>query len=193
MAGFSMCPACRREYEDPADRRFHAQPIACHACGPKLSLARADGRVMTLDSLTALDEADAACTLIKRGHILAVQGLGGYQLACDATQAQVVERLRLLKRRERKPFALMARDVAVIRIHAHVSEEEEALLHGAAAPIVLLERARHAGRRAPAQPRRLPMRWPRDSMRWDSCSRTRLSTICCCAASTGRSSSPAAI
>lgn len=141
MAGFSMCPACRREYEDPADRRFHAQPIACHACGPKLSLARADGRVMTLDSLTALDEADAACTLIKRGHILAVQGLGGYQLACDATQAQVVERLRLLKRRERKPFALMARDVAVIRIHAHVSEEEEALLAGAAAPIVLLERA----------------------------------------------------
>ncbi len=140
MAGFAMCPACAREYADPADRRFHAQPIACHVCGPKLTLARADGRAMTLEALTALDEADAACTLLQRGHILAIQGLGGYQLACDATQSDVVARLRLLKRRERKPFALMARDLAVIRDHARVSDAGAALLASASAPIVLLQR-----------------------------------------------------
>jgi hydrogenase maturation protein HypF len=141
MAGFTMCPACAAEYEDPADRRFHAQPIACHICGPKLGLARGDGRPMTLEALSALDEADAACTLLQRGHILAIQGLGGYQLACDATQADVVARLRRLKRRERKPFALMARDLAVIRHHAQVSDAEAALLKSSRAPIVLLQRA----------------------------------------------------
>jgi hydrogenase maturation protein HypF len=141
MAGFSMCADCAAEYADPSNRRFHAQPIACHVCGPKLTLARADGLAMTLDALTALDEADAACTLLQRGNILAIQGLGGYQLACDATQPDAVLRLRRLKRRERKPFALMARDLAVIRRHAQVSQAEEALLTSAAAPIVLLQRA----------------------------------------------------
>lgn len=141
MAGFAMCPACAAEYHDPADRRFHAQPIACHVCGPKLVLGRSDGRAMTLESLSALDDADAACTLLQRGHILAIQGLGGYQLACDATQPDAVARLRRLKRRERKPFALMARDLAAIREHAQVSDLEAALLAGAAAPIVLLRRA----------------------------------------------------
>jgi len=144
MAGFAMCAACAAEYHDPADRRFHAQPIACHACGPKLSLARADGRVMTLESLSALDEADAACSLLQRGHILAIQGMGGYQLACDATQQPVVARLRRLKRRERKPFALMARDLSVICRYAHVGESAAALLAAAAAPIVLLPRSRQS-------------------------------------------------
>jgi hydrogenase maturation protein HypF len=140
MAEFALCAACAAEYHDPADRRFHAQPIACHVCGPKLELARADGRAMTLDSLSALDAADAACTLLQRGSILAIQGLGGYQLACDATHADAVERLRRLKRRERKPFAMMARDLGVIHRHARVSDAEAALLAGAAAPIVLLQR-----------------------------------------------------
>ena len=138
MASFSMCPACAAEYRDPADRRFHAQPIACHVCGPKLKLVRADGRALILEALSALDEADAACTLLQRGHILAIQGLGGYQLACDATQPSVVARLRSLKRRECKPFALMARDAAVVRRYAELSEVEATLLAGAAAPIVLL-------------------------------------------------------
>jgi hydrogenase maturation protein HypF len=141
MAEFAMCPACAAEYHDPANRRFHAQPIACHVCGPTLSLVRTDGRAMTLDALSALDAADAACTLLQRGHILAIQGLGGYQLACDATQPDAVARLRQLKRRERKPFALMARDLTVIRRHARVSDAEAALLASAAAPIVLLARA----------------------------------------------------
>jgi hydrogenase maturation protein HypF len=140
MAAFKMCADCAAEYENPADRRFHAQPIGCHVCGPKLSLARADDRVMTLESLTALDEADAACTLLQRGQILAIQGLGGYQLACDATQPAVVVRLRAFKQRERKPFALMARDLLVIRAYAEVNDAEATLLAGAAAPIVLLQR-----------------------------------------------------
>ena len=144
MTQFAMCPACAAEYHDPSNRRFHAQPIACHVCGPTLTLCRADGRPMTLEALSALDAADAACTLLQRGHILAIQGLGGYQLACDATQPEAVARLRQLKRRERKPFALMARDVEVIRRHARLTDEEAALLATPAAPIVLLPRGEAA-------------------------------------------------
>ncbi len=140
MAGFAMCAACEAEYHDPADRRFHAQPIACHVCGPKLRLVRADGHAMTLEAFSALDAVDAACTLLQRGHVIAIQGLGGYQLACDATQNDAVSRLRRLKQRERKPFALMARDLEVVRRYAVVSDAEAALLGSAAAPIVLLQR-----------------------------------------------------
>jgi hydrogenase maturation protein HypF len=140
MASFALCPDCQAEYADPADRRFHAQPIACQVCGPKLRLARADGGPIALASLW-MDEADAACTLLQRGHILAIQGLGGYQLACDATVADAVQRLRAGKRRERKPFALMARDLDVIGRYACVDETEAALLRSPAAPIVLLQRA----------------------------------------------------
>ena len=141
MASFALCPACQAEYADPADRRFHAQPIACHVCGPKLTLARADRRSIALESLSMLDEADAACTLLQRGHVIAIEGLGGYQLACDATAPDAVQRLRTGKRRERKPFALMARDLEVIGRYACVDDAEAALLRSAAAPIVLLQRA----------------------------------------------------
>ncbi len=143
MSGYPMCPACRAEYESPADRRFHAQPIACHACGPKLTLKRLDGRAFTIDTYTFLDDCDAAGTLLARGHIVAIKGLGGYQLACDATQHDAVARLRGLKRRERKPFALMAADVAAVRAWCEVDAAEAALLQSPAAPIVLL--ARRAG------------------------------------------------
>jgi len=94
-----------------------------------------------LDALTALDAVDAACTLLQRGQILAIQGLGGYQLACDATQADVVARLRERKRRDRKPFALMARDVTSIGRHAVLTDVEAALLASPPAPIVILRRA----------------------------------------------------
>ena len=140
MAGFSLCPACAAEYSNPADRRFHAQPIACHVCGPRLSLVRTDERAIALDALTFLDEADAACTLLQKGHIVAIQGIGGYQLACDATSVEAVASLRLGKQRERKPFALMARDVKVIRRYCDVSDAELDLLTSAAAPIVVLDR-----------------------------------------------------
>lgn len=140
MAGYALCAACQAEYAAPADRRFHAQPIACHVCGPRLTLQRMDGRAFTIDSYTFLDDCDAAGTLLAKGHLVAIKGLGGYQLACDATQPAAVARLRALKRREAKPFALMAADVAAVRAWCEVSEIEAQALQGAAAPIVLLKR-----------------------------------------------------
>ncbi|ULA62446.1 MAG: Carbamoyltransferase HypF [Nitrospira sp.] len=139
MADFSMCADCEAEYRDPVDRRFHAQPIACHACGPKAWLERADGKPIAFDVFSMLDAVDAACTLLQRGHILAIKGLGGFQLACDATQEGAVARLRRLKAREGKPFALMARDLTVARRYCQITETEEALLQSPAAPIVLLQ------------------------------------------------------
>ncbi|MEO6624673.1 MAG: carbamoyltransferase HypF, partial [Burkholderiaceae bacterium] len=139
METFGMCPACRAEYDDPADRRFHAQPIACHACGPRAWLERSDGAAIALDALTTLDAVDAVCSLLQRGEIVAIKGLGGFQLACDATQEPVVVRLRERKQRERKPFALMARDTGIVRQVCALSVEEETLLHSPAGPIVLLD------------------------------------------------------
>lgn len=146
MAGYTMCAACRAEYEAPADRRFHAQPIACHVCGPKVGLKRVDGRAFTIDSYTFLDDCDAAGTLLARGQIVAIKGLGGYQLACDATQPEAVARLRELKRRERKPFALMAANLDAVRAWCHVGDAEARALSSSAAPIVVLRRRRDAAR-----------------------------------------------
>ena len=138
MREFTLCAQCRAEYDDPADRRFHAQPIACHACGPRAWLERADRAAIAIDSLTPLDVTDAVGTLLIRGHIVAIKGLGGFQLACDARNEAAVNRLRELKQRMRKPFALMARDVDVIRRYCDVSNTEDALLASAAAPIVIM-------------------------------------------------------
>lgn len=138
LACFPLCPSCAAEYFDPQDRRFHAEASACHACGPKAWIERCDGKAMAVHAYTMMDDVDAACTLLLRGHIVAIKGLGGFQLACDATQEAAVTRLRKLKRRGAKPFALMARDVDVIRRYAAVNDEELALLTSSAAPIVLL-------------------------------------------------------
>jgi hydrogenase maturation protein HypF len=129
MARFPLCSACRGEYRNPADRRFHAEAIACPACGPRASLVPA---------VSSNDAIEAAAILLRRGLIVAVKGLGGYQLACDATIAAAVSRLRDAKHRETKPFALMARDLDVIRRYCAVSPEEARLLASPAAPIVLL-------------------------------------------------------
>jgi hydrogenase maturation protein HypF len=155
MAKFSMCPACAAEYENPEDRRFHAQPNACHACGPRVTLARSDERALALDALTFLDETDAGCTLLQRDFIVAIQGIGGYQLGCDATSAIAVSRLRAGKQRERKPFALMARDLDVIRSYCTVNDMEAELIRSPAAPIVLLERAPNLMSRSSPRPREL--------------------------------------
>jgi len=138
MAPFPMCGACALEYRDPADRRFHAEAIACHACGPRARLIRFDGRAESVDQHSTLDEVDAAGALLRKGEIIAVKGLGGFHLACDATNAEAVARLRRLKRRERKPFALMAAHLEIIRRYCRVDAAEERLMGGAAAPIVLL-------------------------------------------------------
>ncbi|MDP3224817.1 MAG: carbamoyltransferase HypF [Rubrivivax sp.] len=149
MAGYALCADCQAEYDTPADRRFHAQPIACHVCGPKLTLKRMDGRAFTIDSYTFLDDCDAAGTLLAKGYIVAIKGVGGYQLACDATQPAAIERLRQLKRREAKPFALMAANVEAVRVWCQVSEAEAQALQGPAAPIVLLARRNDLPRTAP--------------------------------------------
>ncbi|RSS81925.1 carbamoyltransferase HypF [Streptomyces sp. WAC06614] len=136
MAGFPLCPDCAREYADPADRRFHAQPVACPACGPRLRLLT--GRPPR--EHPAPDPITEARRLLAAGAVLAVKGLGGYHLACDATRADTVAELRRRKGRGDKPFALMAPDLAAVERLAHVGAEERALLTGADRPVVLLRR-----------------------------------------------------
>lgn len=138
MVGFPMCAACAAEYGDPADRRFHAEPIACYACGPKVELRRSDGRAFAVETLTMLDAVDAVATLISRGEIVALKGLGGFHLLCDATNAGVVERLRARKRRPHKPFALMVRDLEVAERWFALGAAERAVLGHPAAPIALV-------------------------------------------------------
>jgi len=139
MAAFTMCPSCQREYDSPADRRFHAQPNACPACGPRAWLEAGDGRQIETD-----DPVATASDLLKNGNILAIKGIGGFHLAADATSQEAVASLRERKRRQAKPFALMARDMDVIRRYCDVSEQEAALLRDTTAPIVLLRRKAEA-------------------------------------------------
>jgi hydrogenase maturation protein HypF len=124
MDAFELCPDCRREYDDPTDRRFHAEPTACPACGPRLSMP--------------LEE---AVSLLRSGAIVAVKGLGGYHLACDALDEDAVARLRARKQREQKPFALMAADPCTL---AEASTAELELLRSRERPIVLLRRGSDA-------------------------------------------------
>jgi hydrogenase maturation protein HypF len=136
MAVFPMCADCEREYRDPADRRFHAQPNACPVCGPRVWLQGARGRDA---ALAGRDAVGAASRLLAEGKILAIKGIGGFHLACDASDEEAVRRLRQRKRRYRKPFALMARDLAVIRRYCQPDDQEDRLLQSTAAPVVLLD------------------------------------------------------
>ena len=138
MASFTMCEACRREYHDPGDRRFHAQPNACPACGPAAQLLDGDGSPI---ALSAPD--DAICAAARRladGAVLAVKGIGGYHLACDAANGIAVAELRTRKRREDRPFALMVRDAAAADELVELGEVERTLLVSGARPIVLAPR-----------------------------------------------------
>ena len=134
MAGFTMCPSCRAEYEDPADRRFHAQPDACPECGPQLELRVAGGEP-TREAVLA-----KVSNLLRRGRIVAIKGLGGYHLVCDAFSQETVSLLRERKHRPHKPFAVMFRDLAALRQYCDVSEVEEAELLSDARPIVIVRR-----------------------------------------------------
>jgi hydrogenase maturation protein HypF len=140
MSAFAICPECEKEYHDVENRRFHAQPVACHICGPKAWLERADGKSVTASMFSMLDDVDAVCTLLQKGEIVAIKGLGGIHLACDATVEAAVQKLRQRKRRYHKPLALMARDIEVIAQYCTVSAKERELLTSPAAPIVLLQR-----------------------------------------------------
>ncbi len=132
MAAFTMCPACRAEYGDPEDRRFHAEPIACPACGPRVRLATPAG-----ERLGVPDPIARAAELLAAGRILAVKGVGGYHLACDAAREDVVAELRRRKRRDARPFAILVADLAAAERVAVLTDAERALLDGPEHPIVL--------------------------------------------------------
>lgn len=136
MAAFAMCSDCAREYSDPADRRFHAQPISCHACGPQLSLVRPG-----LDPTHGEAAMAEARRLLVDGAVVAVKGLGGYHLACDATNETAVAMLRKRKNRGGQPFAVMVADLTAARALAHLDGAAEALLTDHRRPIVLVERS----------------------------------------------------
>ena len=141
MASFPMCPDCEREYKDPADRRFHAQPVACPVCGPHVWLENRSDDLSRL-SVTTKDEEgiQAAQHLLLEGKIIAIKGLGGFHLACDATNTLAVTELRNRKLRVDKPFAIMMPDIKTIERHCFASEAERELLLSPAHPIVLLRR-----------------------------------------------------
>ncbi|NNJ70044.1 MAG: carbamoyltransferase HypF, partial [Kiritimatiellales bacterium] len=124
MQAFAMCPACASEYADPADRRYHAQPIACPVCGPQMMPENWE---------------DVWVTSIRQGKIIAVKGIGGFHLACDALNPEAVARLRKRKGRESKPFALMVPNLDWVRTVCSVSLEEERLLTSRERPVVLLK------------------------------------------------------
>jgi hydrogenase maturation protein HypF len=134
MAPFTLCPVCQKEYDDPADRRFHAQPNACSVCGPSLLLDDRDGKEAVGNPI------ERTLGLLENGSIVAIKGLGGFHLACDAKNEEAVSLLRSRKFREDKPFAVMCRDVEEVKEHCEADEEEEKLLFSVERPIVILRR-----------------------------------------------------
>ncbi len=134
MEGFTMCEDCAREYSDPLDRRYHAQPIACPTCGPKVTLFEVKSGKKIRGGI------EKAATLIKKGKILAVKGLGGFHLVCDALDPKAICRLRKIKERKNKPLALMAADLETIEKYAFCNFAEKRELLSARRPIVLLRK-----------------------------------------------------
>ncbi|RLB79053.1 MAG: carbamoyltransferase HypF [Deltaproteobacteria bacterium] len=140
MKVFRMCPSCQKEYEDPSDRRFHAQPNACWDCGPQVSLYDSSGK-----QIICHDPVRETISLLERGYILAIKGLGGFHLAVDAANHKAVVRLRRRKHREEKPLAIMVKDLNTAATFAHISEREAAILTSIQRPIVLLRKRRSHG------------------------------------------------
>lgn len=141
MAAFPMCVRCRAEYDDPRDRRFHAEAIACPECGPTLTACVASASERAVHAQPALD---AAISMLRDGGIVAIKALGGFHLACDATDAGAVDRLRHRKRRPRKPLAVMVADLDAAAALGELSSAERTVLISAARPVVLARRRRDA-------------------------------------------------
>jgi len=135
MKPFEMCDSCRLEYENPIDRRFHAQPTACPECGPRIWLVDDEGNHFQEEN-----GLKTARVMINEGKILAVKGLGGFHLACDAHNQQTIEELRKRKKRTDKPFAVMVYDIETAKKHVFINEDEEQMLVSRQKPIVVLDR-----------------------------------------------------
>ncbi|MDD2789362.1 MAG: carbamoyltransferase HypF [Sulfurimonas sp.] len=140
MDAFVMCESCQEEYTNPLNRRYHAQPISCNSCGPKLSLwdNKTQAQIQTQDIYKSVAE------LIKRGEILAIKGIGGFHIVCDALNDEVIARLRAYKNRPSKPFALMCKDIEQIACIAEINATELELLNSKEAPIVILQKCVNA-------------------------------------------------
>ena len=137
MKKFGMCKSCEQEYTDPLNRRYHAQPISCNDCGPSLEL-RVNGEELNVSDSEKFEK---VAEFIKSGMIGVVKGIGGFHLVCDATNDAVIARLREFKNRPTKPFAIMCKDLAQVRVLAGVDEDEEELLISKEAPIVILKKS----------------------------------------------------
>ena len=129
MAEFIMCRDCQKEYEDINNRRYHTEIIACPACGPRVWLTKQDGCV----------NSGMGHEVLQQGNVLAVKGIGGFHLACDALNKDAIEKLRIRKRRNDKPFAVMCRDIETVAEYCFLGEKELELLQDKVRPIVLLE------------------------------------------------------
>ncbi len=138
MAPFEMCPDCTREYHDPLDRRFHAQPVACPVCGPKVWIVKIQDGIPVDTGLTGDEAVVETLEMIRQGMTVAVKGLGGFHLACNAADEKAVANLRRRKGRVDKPFALMMKDITTVEKYCKVSPQERALLESRQRPIVLL-------------------------------------------------------
>jgi len=139
MGEFEMCPECSAEYTDPLNRRFHAEPTACPKCGPQVTLTRSDGKVLYEKQEAILNSVKA----LKDGKIIALKGIGGYQLLCDASNQDAVKMLRKRKRRSEKPFALMFPNAEMANAECEINEHELRLLCSVEAPIVLLKKKKN--------------------------------------------------
>ena len=155
MAGFAMCPRCAAAYENPLDRRYHAQPVSCPECGPHLSWRSGHS-----DALAEREDAlQIAARALQAGALIAVKGMGGYHLICDARNERSVARLRTLKRRARKPLAVMMGSLAEAKLHVTGCEAEWNLLASQARPITLLRKRKNDDR--PSDRNNLRRRWPK--------------------------------
>jgi hydrogenase maturation protein HypF len=147
MKRFQMCPACQSEYDDPTDRRFHAQPNACPVCGPRLELADSLGKTVNTGDVIV-----RAAQFLREGKILAVKGLGGFLLACDASDGGALRSLRERKNRPSKPFAVMLKDLEEVKRYCQVNKQEAEALVSPASPIVLLPMISPFGKRDTLMP-----------------------------------------
>lgn len=139
MKEFPMCPECEAEYYNPESRRYDAQPVCCNACGPEVYLIKTSDRTIDMKGSDAITEARR---VISEGGIVAVKGIGGFHLCCDASNEAAVELLRKRKRRPAKPFAVMARNLEVVQSVCELSKEQEEILTGHQKPILLLVKKR---------------------------------------------------